>query len=234
MDPVRPRGGPIARGLASALLLLPGCSAPKYSRFDSPFADFRCEVPWGWRAIVDSAGSDYVNVTFTGPLEPDFFRGVPSLGVRWYRRNAPHRLPDGSYEQYASAQDFMDQMLREVYGPDARAWAGADKDVREALSRSEKLPGSRRIGVSGREAVYFVVFRGLPAPKGHAYGVVRDDLGNRAVLQRHAYALLPLNGGFYVLTYPATREGFERYRPAFFHLVNTFVLLKDGPAGPGA
>ncbi|MBI4385882.1 MAG: hypothetical protein HY551_00720 [Elusimicrobia bacterium] len=216
--------------ILAALLIAAGCRSPKYAQYASRAGDFVCEVPWGWSVAADVAGGDYANITFTGPLEPDFFRGVPSLSVRWHRANTPHRLPDGTYEMYASADDFIRQMMRDVYGAQAQIWAGADRDIRQAQGEGRPLAHSQRIKVSDREATYFVVFRTLKAPEGKTYGVIRSDSGERAVLQRHGYAVVPVRGGFYALVYPATRDGFEKYRPAFFRLLNTFRLLKEGPA----
>src|SRR5687767_4677767 len=113
------------------------CRPAKYVRYASSAGDFTCDVPWGWSVIVDSAGSDYTNVTFTGPIEPSFYRGVPSFSVRWYRAGAPHRLPDGSYETYANHEDFVRQMLSEVYTPGGKMWGGADAEIGEALAKRE-------------------------------------------------------------------------------------------------
>lgn len=208
-----------------------GCRSPRYVPYTSLYRDFGCEIPYGWTILLDSAGTDYTNVTFTGPFDPDFFRGTPSFSIRWYRAYAPHRLPDATYEMYGSAEDFRNQMLRDVYGPSTETWAGPDPDLKKSLAEGRPFPSAQRISISGKEASYFVVYRTLPAPTGHVFGVVRDEAGNRAVLQRHAYALLPRDSGFYVIVYPATRDGFAKHQPAFFHLLNTFKVFKGGPAG---
>lgn len=220
-------------GLAAVLLAwaVAGCRTPKYVSYASPAKDFSCEVPWGWTIVVDPAGSDYANVTFVGPFEPDFYRATPSLSVRWHAHNAPHRLPDGTYESYASHEDYVRQMLLDVYGPEAYTRAGSDRDQAAAAAKGVTLPESSRIKVSGVEGFYFVVYHTIPAPAGQIYGVVRSDTGERKIRQRHAYVILPMTNGFYVLVYPATRDGFEKHKPAFFHLVNTFRALKAGPAG---
>lgn len=221
--------------LAGAAVALSACRPPRYVRYSPPGGDFSCDVPWGWSVFLDSSGGDYSNAVFTGPFQPEFYRGIPSLSVRWYALNAPHRLPDGGYEMYASWRDFLDQMLRQVYGPDGMMKAGSDKDIAEALASNERVPDFERVRVSGEEAVYLVMYRALPAPSGQAFGVARDERGERVVEQRHGYVLLPRRGGFYVLTYPATRDGFEKHRPAFFRLINTFKALKSaGPRGPAS
>jgi hypothetical protein len=93
------RGRSWLGGLAAVgILAAAGCGGSKNSRYRSPFGDFVGDVPTGWTPVVDSAGRDYYQITFVGPFDPAFFKGVPSLSVRWYRFNRPHRLPDGGYE----------------------------------------------------------------------------------------------------------------------------------------
>ena len=57
-----------------------------------------------------------------------------------------------------------------------------------------------------------VVPAAAPAPEKEKDGVVSDGKGNRIIPERHGYALVPGNGGFYVLNYPATRDGFEKFQ----------------------
>lgn len=210
---------------------LAACKPPKHVKFTSPYGDFTCEVPWGWNVIKDYAAADYTNVTFTGPFEPMFYRGLPSVSIRWYSLNHPHRLPDGTYEKYSSHEDFMRQMVNDVYGPDGKMWGGADADIRAALAQQELLPTFQHTRVSGWDAYYFVVFHEAPAATTATYGVVGDGKGHRVVEERHGYVLVPVEGGFYALIYPATRDGFPRYKGAFFRLVKSFRILTKGPAG---
>ncbi|MBI5203095.1 MAG: hypothetical protein HY925_16005 [Elusimicrobia bacterium] len=221
--------GVLLAGLVSA-----GCQPPNYVRFVSPYKDFVCDVPWGWAVYLDSSGSDFTSATFTGPLEPEFYRGTPSFSVRWYANYAPHALLGASPETYANADDFTRQMLADVYGPEAYTKAESDFDQQYQLSQGKSTPDTKRIRVSGVEAVNYIVYRTLPAPKGVNLGVVQDGQGGAVIRQRHAYVLIPVSGGFYVITYPATREGYEKYKPQFINLVKTFKLLKEGPAGPAA
>ncbi|TPW17246.1 MAG: hypothetical protein FD126_3696 [Elusimicrobia bacterium] len=170
-------------GALSLAISLSACNPPKYVRYTSPFVDFTCDVPWGWSVFLDSAGSDYTNVTFTGPLDPDFFRGVPSLSVRWYGHNAPHRLPDGGLEMYSSAEDFRDQMLRDVYGPGSLEGApytkaGSDSDQAKAAAKELALADFDRVSVSGWGATYFVVYRTIEAPEGKV--LTRSSIRPRA------------------------------------------------------
>ena len=230
--------------LTGALLaVLAGCAAPKRVTFFSPFKDFSCDVPWGWAVYLDAAGSDYTSVTFAGPLEPEFLRGTPSLTVRWYAYGAAHKLPDGNIERYVSAGDFKSQMLREVYGPEcppaagtveACAYTRAGSDFVQALAASKgmRVPDASNVKVAGVTASYYVVYRNRPVPRKALLGIVEDAQGGAVVRQRHAYVVLPLRHGFYVLVYPATRDGFEKYKDDFWRMVNSFQLLKEGPAGP--
>lgn len=221
-------------GVALSLFALSACQPPKYVKFISPYKDYVCEVPWGWAVYLDSAGSDYTSATFTGPLEPDFYRGTPSLSIRWYAYNAPHTLLDETPESYGSVEDFTRQMLYDVYAPDGYTKAESDFDQQLAASRGEAVPDVKRVSVSGAPSTHYVVYRTMPAPKGVNLGVVHDGKGNAVIRQRHAYVLVPRNSGFYVITYPATREGYEKYKTSFNHLVKSFKLLKEGPAGPVA
>jgi len=43
-----------------------------------------------------------------------------------------------------------------------------------------------------------------------------------------------LKKGFYVLIYPATREGFEAFEPQFNNLIHSFKIVKEGPDGAAA
>lgn len=219
--------------LGAAGLLAAGCvPIPKYSAYRSPFGDFACSVPSGWTSVLDGPGRDYYRVAFAGPFDPSFYRGVPNFSVRWYRIGVPNRLPNGSYEMYSSYQDFMEQMRRDVYAPDGFYKAGADRDLARALNAGADLPDFERIKTkrSRLEAVYFVAYHGAPAPRGEKDGVVSDAAGRRIIAERHAYAIVPVRGGFYVLSYPATRDGFEKFRPEFFELINSLRLLRAGPA----
>ena len=58
-----------------------------------------------------------------------------------------------------------------------------------------------------------------------------DDATARHRCAIHAYVLLPMRRGFYVIVYPATRDGYALYEPQFNQLVNSFTPLKEGPDG---
>ncbi|MFA6030464.1 MAG: hypothetical protein WC969_11465 [Elusimicrobiota bacterium] len=197
-------------------LAFAACKPPKYIEYRSAAGDFSCDVPYAWQVFYDEAGSDYNNYTFVGPFDPDFYRGAPSLSVRWYARDSVHPLPLGGEESYRDADDFIAKTLSELYGEQAFL----------------EVP-VRDVQVSGFVAKHFVVSSPMAVGRDTVYGAARDAEGNVAVLRQHAYIVLPMDNGFYVLTYPATRVGFKKHEVLFNALVNTFKVYRDGPAGPG-
>ncbi len=203
--------------LGAVLLLasmLAGC-APKYAAYTSANGDFRCLAPWRWKVITDHEGTHYADTTFIGPFDPNFYLGAPSLSVRWYRDYASHRLADGSLEMYSGPDDYIRQTLRNVYGP-----------------KSQLAQPMDEVLVSGLRATHFVVLSAAPAPAGARWGVLTDPhTGKRFIPQKHAYVVVPVPDGFYVLIYPATDPGYAKHLAQFNTLVNTFFLVKDGPAG---
>ncbi|OIO04369.1 MAG: hypothetical protein AUJ52_15525 [Elusimicrobia bacterium CG1_02_63_36] len=197
-------------------LLIVGCKPPKYIRYRSEAGDIAIQVPYGWSVYLDRQGNDFYSYNFVGPFEPDFYRGVPSLSVRWYKTAATHRMRMGLSETYYSADDYIATTLREVYG-------------RERFMKTEV----QEVSISGWRGKHFVVVSPKPAEKGERYGVSTERGGKETVvLREHAYAVLPMDNGFYVIIYPATAGGYAKYADRFNHLVNTFKALKDGPGGP--
>lgn len=165
--------------------------------------------------MADSEGKYYTNVAFIGPFESDFYLGVPSFSVRWYSRYMPHRLRDGSVEMYAGADDYIEQTLSSVYGPQ-RVMI---KPVSDVL-------------VAGRKAKHFVVASAGPISPQAKWGAAVDAADGRVINPRqHAYVVVPMSKGFYVIVYPATQAGYPKYEPQLNQLVNSFVILKDGPGG---
>ncbi|MBI3297103.1 MAG: hypothetical protein HYZ75_02995 [Elusimicrobia bacterium] len=206
----------LAALLVSSAALSTACKPPKYIKYSSEAGDFTAEVPWGWSVYLDRQGDDYYNYTFVGPFDADFHRGVPTLQVRWYGKNRVRTLPDGTIEAYASPQDFIARTLRDVYGP------GRVFQVEP-----------QRVEVSNWEATHFVVVAPMDAPPGLRFGLSEErGTGKNFVVRQHAYVVLPMDSGFYVLIYPATRAGFDKYKERLNTLVNTFRTLKDGPGGP--
>jgi len=164
--------------------------------------------------MEDLEGTHFTNLTFIGPFEPEFYLGAPSFSVRWYTRYATHRLRDGMLEMYSGPEDFLSQTLDAVYGKERRM----DRPVQDLV-------------VEGRRFKYFVVVSAGPVQPGARWGTAVDETGKVINPRKHAYAILPMPSGFYVLTYPATRQGYPKYEKQFTELVNSFVPLKDGPGG---
>jgi len=200
--------------LAAIASLSLGCRADKYAQFHPPAGDFSCEVPRGWSVYEDRQSSGYVAWTFAGPFDPDFYLGVPTLSVRWYAFGRPHVFRDGSSETYSSAESFIDETLRDVYGP-----------------KAVLLQPKHKVMAAGRPALHVAVLSPVEAPAIHNYGVLRDAEGRRIIARQHECVVIPTARGFYAIVYPATREGHGRYVDRFNRLVNTFALIKEGPDG---
>lgn len=204
--------------LAAGALLLFACAPPKYTEYTSLRRDFKASVPWAWQVMTDEEGRHYTNTNFIGPFEPEFYLGAPSLSVRWYAYSYPHRLPDKTVEIYSSADDYIQRTLETVYGP---------------APHLRQPPHDIELSAAGRKGRHLVVLSPVPVPEGTQWGTSIDVETKKLVnLREHAYVVVPLKRGFYVLIYPATRDGFRLYEPQFNQLVNTFQPLTDGPGGP--
>jgi hypothetical protein len=95
-----------------------------------------------------------------------------------------------------------------------------------------QAPREIELPAAGRKAVNFVVVSAAPASKSAHWGVGADArTGEPVNVREHAYVVIPMETGFYVLIYPATRQGYALYEPHFNELVNTFLPLKEGPDG---
>lgn len=217
---MKPRlAAPVCALLGVIVMALAACGAPKYAKYSSIHGDWRCRVPWGWNVVTDDDGTRTTATIFLGPFEPDFALGLPSLQVRWYTYGVPHQLRNGTAELYSSADDYIRQMLDVVYGKDREM----DQDLRD-IELSD-----------GRKAKNFVVTSGVAAPRGAEFGLSKDPTtGRQWIVRKHAYVVVPMKRGFYVLIYPATLGGFKLYEHQFYELVNSFVPSTDGPGGPPA
>ena len=200
--------------VSAAALSLSSCRQPKYFHYTSDAQDFAVEVPYAWRVFYEEQGSNYVNTTFLGPFDPDFFRGAPSFSVRWHAMGAPFVHGFDMEQGYASTEEYAERTLKELY-----------------QENSLMEQNIHHIKVSGKQALHFVVSAPMSVPGDTRYGASRDEQGNTAVLRQHAYVVVPAESGFYVLIYPGTRTGFSRYEDRFNKLVNSFRVLKDGPTG---
>ncbi len=196
--------------------LLAACSQPKYANYTSLDHDWQANVPWGWSVMTDREGANFAHTAFIGPFEPDFYLGAPSLQVRWYAYGIPHKLVDGELEIYPSADVYIKQTLDLVYGK-----------AREMPTPVEDLD------VGGRKGKHFVVVSARPAPKWANWGTsISKADGTVGIIRQHAYVVVPMTRGFYVLIYPATQAGFPLYEKRFNEFAHTFQPLTDGPGGP--
>jgi hypothetical protein len=201
-------------------LLAIGCQPPSHSLYTSPNRDFQCNVPWAWNVMYDSEGTHFTNLTFIGPFETEFYLGAPSFSVRWYTRYSTHRLRNGQLEMYSGPDDFINQSLDAVYGK--------ERVMDEPIHDLTFADGTRFKS--------FIVSSLGPAAAGARWGTATDKTGRVVNPRKHAYAILPMPSGFYVLTYPATIQAYNdkrllKYKQQFDDLVASFVPLKDGPGG---
>lgn len=208
--------------------VLAACSAPKYIRYQSVSGDFSVQAPWGWNVIAEADHDSFSEVKFIGPFDADFFLGAPSLSVRWYKRYRAHTMHGGFVEMYADADDFISQMLKQVYGPKSILMKGG-----EAGEKQEPLRGpipEVTLRESGLKAKYFAVLSAAPAAAG-TVGAVKDVDGNWHNIRYHEYAVIPMPGGFYVLCYPATQKGHDKAVDRFNVLAASFHPFTAGPGG---
>lgn len=201
--------------LVAAAFVGLGCKPPKYIKYVSETKDISFQVPWGWNVYHDEQGKDFYQYNFVGPFDPEFFLGLPSLSVRWHAFRKGHRLRNGRIERYRSTGDYIKKTLRDVYGPEYRV-----------------VGGMKKVSVSGWEGKSFTVESVAKVPEDYHFGVSIDpDTGDQGIIRKHSYVILPMDNGFYVMVYPATRGGHHKHIKAYHHLVNTFRVRTDGPGG---
>lgn len=221
--------------LAAVVVLaaLAACGPPKYVSYTSVSGGFSASVPWGWSVMTDSESDAFSQTNFIGAFDKDFYLGAPSLSVRWYKRYRPHGLRGGRLEMYADAEDFFDQTLKQVYGEsDSIVYgAGRGQDGRRAIVRR---PDEIVLKASGLAAKFFIILSPTRAPESNRWGLEQDKEGRSVNMRMHAYALVPMEGGFYVLCYPATRRGYDKYEKHFRALLGSFRPATAGPGGPKA
>lgn len=205
--------------MAAACVLVAGCNPPKYVSYRAVHGDYTVSVPWGWQIVTDQEGDGkaFAHANFIGSFHPSFYLGVPSMSVRWYRHYWPHKMRDGRLEMYADADDFTKQTLEQVYGPDYELTTPV-KDI--------------NLRQSGLQAKLFVVLSRVKVPASTRNGVEEDEeTGDVYNVRQHAYVLVPMGEGFYVLTYPATRGGYGKFDENFNQLASTFLPITRGPGG---
>lgn len=224
----------LARRLSAVLLLAfsaAACNPPKYAAYESVNKDYTVSVPWGWQVMTDQQDTDFTQAAFIGPFDPDFYLGAPSLSVRWYRRYRPHRLTDGRLEMYGGADDFIKQTLRQVYGPEYVLLTLDGKVSYDNARKAEVVP-EITLKSSGLTAKAFAVESATPAPEANRWGIsAQSGTGKPFVLRKHAYAVVTVEDGFYVLTYPATERGYDKFLDKFAGLIGSFMPRTAGPGG---
>jgi hypothetical protein len=223
----------LLRRLSAVLLLAlaAACNPPKYASYESINKDFSASVPWGWQVMTDQQDNDFSQTTFIGPFDPDFYLGAPSLSVRWYRRFRAHRLVDGRLEMYGGADDFIRQMLKQVYGPEYFLLTLEGKPSYDNARHAEIIP-EVTLKQSGLKARGFTVESATPAPDANKWGIsAQAGTGKAFVLRKHAYVVVPIEDGFYVLTYPATERGYQNHLDKFAGLMGSFMPRTAGPGG---
>jgi hypothetical protein len=214
-----------AAALVGCSLLL-GCSPPKYVLYWSIWRDWRSAVPWGWNIRTDEEAPDFASTNLIGPFAPEFYLGAPSFGVRWYRNNSKHTLPDGLVEYYRDADDYIERTLEDIYP------GGEVVTVPKEADKAPVISGMDEVYLAGRKAKHFVVAHTIAAPDNVRYGVGTDKrTKNRFIERLHEYVVLQLDAGFYVLVYPATSMGYHLFRKEFHNFVGKFHIATDGPKG---
>jgi len=145
--------------------------------------------------------------------------------VREARRRAQQVIDDADAQARAlkhEAEDYIDQMLKSVYGPRFELVDAED------YHRPAGISGSK---VAGRDAKHFAVLSPTEVPADTKWGTsVNPETGRIGVVRLHEYVVIPVQKGFYVLVYPATRDGFKLYKPQFNAFVHGFTILAEGPS----
>lgn len=212
------------RLFVAAVALLAACSPPKFARYSSANKDWSANVPWGWQVMTDQQDDAFAQATFIGPFDGAFFLGAPSVSVRWYKRYRPHRLADGRLELYTGVDDFIKQTLSGVYSPTYYLQDGNGKQM--------DAPYDLKLRDSGLQAKFFTVLSPTPAPPNNMWGITLQAGTNQPfVFRKHSYAFVTTPSGFYVLTYPATNDGYENQIGTFKELIGSFIPTNDGPGG---
>jgi hypothetical protein len=229
--------------VAAVLLaaLVAGCRHPTYTSYRSVFKDYVSVAPWGWNVYTDAQGMDFAETRFIGPFDGDAFFGLPSISVKWFRNYRAHVLRDGQAELYSNGDDYIEQTLSQIYD---YKYAEADR-LRFLLSvvpddagkftniipKPSQIP-SQTAAESGLPLKMFIVVSPVRAPSNVRWGVDVGPDGKPYNNRMHAYAVISLPDGFYVMSYPATVRSFPHDFARFAELVRKFHPLTDGPGGP--
>ena len=143
-------------------------------------------------------------------------------------------VSDGRLEMYSGTDDFIKQILSKVYGPEyvLMSLDGQLSYKRGPKGESVEVIPELTLKQSGLKARAFIVESATPAPEANKWGIsAQAGTGKAFVLRKHAYVVVPIEGGFYVLTYPATDRGYENFVDRFAGLMGSFMPRTAGPAG---
>lgn len=180
-------------------------AAASYVPWASPAALFSCDIPAGWKASGDK------DLLALGKRRG--FGVAPLLSVSFYE--------NGKGSGFASADDYLDEYMgRERKG---------DAGVRALMGAAPAAPRKVR-GKDERKAEA----GGLPATRFELDETSRPEHvephdSARAVVVKNSFAVVPVEGGFYVLRYAAPAPEYARYAPAFERLLKSFSLKPAKP-----
>ena len=185
-----------------SILAYPVCAnAAESVPYTSRWGDFKTSIPDGWSESSDFEGDLFTDTNFRSSEH------YYSLAIRWYKRYNPHHMSDGHLEMYSGADDYATQISDGMYGG----------------SGSELVEPVHDVMVGGLKAKRFVA-RTLRIGEYRTprLGVlVRDE-----VLKdpgEHAYTVVAVPGGIYVLIYFAPKGGFGKYEKQYNQMVASFV-----------
>jgi hypothetical protein len=216
---------------AALAALAAGCSPPKFATYRSVSKDFTVSVPWGWNVLADADHDSFAEARFIGPFDVDFYLGAPTLSVRWYKNYRVRALRGGGVEMYADADDFIRQTVTQVYGKNAYLFGvGSEPPEMRPVISLNQIP-EITLRDSGLTAKYFSVLSPTPPSWNVTIGTVQDEKGRPYNQRYHEYVVVPIEDGFYVLTYPATLRGHDKGMPMFRQLIGSFHPYTAGPGG---
>lgn len=187
-----------------------GNPAAVYRKWTHANHPVECEVPTAW---VDAEGKG-LNVVGPG-LPPNGYR--PRLIVHFYLNG----------ERFLSADTFIDNLT----GGDSEAMNKAAERLGIPRPRETRpIIPVRNEMISGRKASRFekkgTWTRQHPIP---GVPLERHPPGRVPVVK--AYAIVPVDGGYWVLHFDAAERDYNVHLPHFEHLIKTFRFKQNGLPG---
>ncbi|MBI4348650.1 MAG: hypothetical protein HY553_17560 [Elusimicrobia bacterium] len=177
----------------------------------SAFGDFECLVPKGWETESARQGDTYRFSIWLGPEHDGVLWGRPRIVAAWHAAGKTFDKPSGDKGKFDSADDYVKQNLRTVWGPDAQF-----------------VEPRRPVTVGGRAAERLAVrvekdaYMALP-------GARPVSAGGERMWRRDTAVLVPTRSGFYTFVYPAAEKTQPLYAAAFDKFIESLVFLKDSP-----